>query len=361
MRRAALVLAVLLFCSPLLSAADSPFAGWDAKKVASHKKTGKNRIAGKLRRWQTARKGLVFRCSSCQGSGRVRRVRGRRVFSGPCPTCKDTGGCISKDRFLLVFWELRSPHYRSAKERLTELESHYNRARANPREAIDFLEQITKWSRKSIDVKGNYAIVTYTEKHEKIEHEEKVVWIQVDGKWWLAHDEIDAEFARHEYPEPDADATRTEKPAKKPAPAKPGAKPAADPPKADPPAKQPPDKPPTAKPPTAKPPPAKPKKPPEDPETLFRVTAPTIRHVEENAYKVFGQITNLTKERRFAYLIVTVSFFKGDRLVDTTECNVGTVILKPGRTATYSGFLYADKAPAFDRKVVRVSKYEEME
>ena len=239
---------------------------------------------------------------------------------------------------------------------LTSAEALYNRARTNPREAIDFLEQITKWSRKSLDVKGNYAIVTYTEKHEKIEHKEEVVWIQVDGKWWLAHDEIDAEFTRHEYPEPGAAATKTEKPAKKPAPAKPGAKPAADPPKGAPPVKPPP-----AKPPTAKPPPPKPKKPPEDPETLFRVTAPTIRHVEENAYKVFGQLTNLTKERRFAYLIVTVSFFEGDRLVETTECNVGTVILKPGRTATYSGFLYADKVPTFDRKVVTVSKYEELE
>jgi len=343
--RAALLLLVLLSPLPLvLGAAENPFAGWEEKKIEGHKKAAKSRIAAKLRRWQTARKALVFRCASCQGGGRVLQRRGRVRRVVDCPTCKATGACISRDKFKTVFWELRSPHYRSSKDRMRELEELFKKARADPKKAVDFLEQITKWRRKSIEVKGNHAIIVYTEKQQAVEAERKQEWIEVDKKWWLAHEEVDAGFVRHTY------TSEGETTPKRTPPPEPGSRP--KPPKKEPapPKKEPPPK-----------PEPKPKKPLEDPDKLFRATAPKITHVEENAWKVFGQITNITKERRFAYLIVTVSLYKGDRLVDTTECNVGTVILKPGGTATYSGYLYADKLPNHDRKVATVSKYEELE
>jgi len=354
MRRAALLLLLLLAPAPFLLAAESRFAGWDEKKVAGHEKAARNRIAAKLRRWQSARKGLVFQCASCQGGGRVRQRAGRRGYRiVSCPTCKGTGGCISRNKFLTVFWDLRSPHYRSSKDRMRAAEELYKKARADPKKAIDFLQQITKWRRKSIDVKGNFAVVTYTEKQEAVETAKTVEWIEVDGKWWLAHEDVDSGFARHFYPKP-GEATPAQEPT--PPTTKEPVTPRTDAPKKEPvtPRTDPAPKP-------APKPTPKTKKPPEDPEKLFRTTAPKIVHVEENAWKVFGQITNLTKDRRFAYLIVTISLYEGDTLVDTTECNVGSVILKAGATATYSGFLYADKIPDYDRKVARVSKYEEME
>ena len=104
-----------------------------------------------------------------------------------------------------------------------------------------------------------------------------------------------------------------------------------------------------------------PKKPLQDPSAFFTVGEASLRHVEEDAWKVFGRVTNKTKEKRFAYIIVEVSFFKGDEIVDTCTCNVGTVILKPGDAATYSGYLYREGKPTHDRVEAKVAKYDELD
>jgi hypothetical protein len=348
MRRLALAVLFCPFASFAFAASPAnPFNGWDEKQVATHKKTSQSRISGKLRRWQSARKGLIFKCTTCQGRGKVKIRRGRSLTVGDCATCVGTGGCVSKDKFLKVFWEFRSPKYRSSTTRMKEVEALYKKARAKPRDAIEFLEVIDKWKRKSIDVKGNFAFVTFSEKKGGAEMDRTVEWIFVDGKWWVADKEVDSGFVRYKYedremPEaPKPEPKKTTEPEKKtdetkPAPAKPDPEP-------------------------VKPPPAKPKKKLEDPDKLFRLSDPVIRHVEENAWKVVGQVSNKTEKRRFAYITVEVSLYEGDDLVDSVTCNAGTVILKPGRSASYVGHFYFDIKPKYDKVVARVASYEEMD
>jgi hypothetical protein len=353
MRRLVLAMFVLLPSTIALALSPAnPFNGWDDKKVETHKKTSQSRISGKLRRWQSARKGLIYQCSTCQGRGRVKVRRGRVLTMGNCATCVGTGGCISKDKFLKVFWEFRSPKFRSSTERMKEVEALYKKARAKPKDAIEFLEVIDKWKRKSIDVKGNFAAVTFSEKKGGAEMDRTVEWIYVDGKWWVADKEVDSGFVRYSYEDREKPGAAETAPKTEPE-KKPDARPekTADP------------KPETTRPDPepVKPPPPKPKKKLEDPDNLFRLSDPVIRHVEENAWKVIGQVTNKTEKRRFAYITVEVSLYQGEVLVDSVTCNAGTVILKPGRSGSYVGHFYFDKKPKYDKIVARIASYEEME
>ena len=83
--------------------------------------------------------------------------------------------------------------------------------------------------------------------------------------------------------------------------------------------------------------------------------------IEEDAHKVMGRIRNKTEDRRFAFITIEVSLFLGDELVETTTCNIGSVILKPGESATFSGYIYSDPMPEHDQIESRVSQFEEMD
>ncbi|MHC4473607.1 MAG: hypothetical protein ACYS99_21915 [Planctomycetota bacterium] len=323
-------------------AEESPFAGWDETRIAKHKSRAKADIAGKLSRWLSARKKLVFKCQRCHGSGKERVHSARRTRIITCRSCAGTKLCVKAEYYRRVFWDYYSPRYKNEPGRQAYLEEDFKKARKKPLG----LDVISGWKKGKIEVHGNHASVTFTEKRGKTHVERTMEWVEAGGKWWIAHEKFDKDTKRWKYPEPDA-------------------APAADP--ADPTAKAEPGKPapPGAKPepapePAPKPPP-KPKKPPEDPAKLFEIYDITVKHVEGDAHKVMGRVKNKTADRRFAYLNVEVSLFKGDDLVESASCNVGTTILKAGESATFSGYIYADPLPDYDRIEAKVSQFEGFE
>jgi hypothetical protein len=343
-----LILLILLLLAPLTLArepAPSPFDGFTQKEITAHRKKAEGKVKLIIRRWVDARDELVIKCPRCKGVGQIRQLLpGGRARAVGCPQCTGTGGYVSKKDFLRVFWEYFSSRYRTP-ERQRLLEGKYAAARANPGDAVSDLLQIDRCKRKVVEVHGNFATVRLTVKRAGVWQEETHEFIEDDnppGTWCIYHEEADVEFVRFRYPaaSPEGEA---------PAPV-----PTDDSSAAGTSLKPVPSKPP-------EPSGTRPPKPVEDPAKLFSVSQVTFRHVEENAYKVFGSVKNLTSNRRFAYIVIEVALYQGDRLVDTASCNVGTAILGPGKDATFSGFIYCDEAPDYDRLVPQIVKFEELQ
>jgi hypothetical protein len=331
-----LVLACSLALHSPVGAEGNPFAGWDEKRIAKHKSRAKADIAGKLSRWLSARKKLVFNCQRCHGSGQERLLSPRGVKIVTCRTCVGTKLCVKAEYYRRVFWDYYSPRFRNEPGQQAYVEEDFKKARKKPLE----LDAITGWRKGKIEVHGNHASSTFTEKRNRTKVERTMEWVEADGKWWIAHEKFDKDAKRWKYPEPTA----------------PAAAPPAETP--DPEAKPPAQDPPGEKPEPAPEPSDRPKPLPEDPEKLFEIGDVTIKHVVEDAYKVMGRVKNKTADRRFAYLNVEVSLFKGDELVESTTCNVGATILKAGESATFTGYLYVDPMPDYDRVEARVSRFE---
>jgi hypothetical protein len=316
----------------------NPFAGWDEERIEKHRKKSASAVKSRLGKWLKARKGMSEKCRKCRGKGKVKSGRTLQ----PCLNCRGTGVRIDRKKFERAFWEFLSPSYRGDNRRRLAMNQRYSAAKQDPETATAELQEITGGKAGDVEVKGNFAVATFQESLGRERFKRRMEWIEIDGDWWMADPVADKKFARIPYSGPVA------KPSGKSGTAKtdPGKRPEAGTGAGG--------KPDGTKATTER-------KPLEDPENIFRMGDVTVRHVEENAYKVFGQVTNKTEKRRFAYIIVEVSFFKGDKMIDTVTCNVGTVILKPGRTASFVGYLYSDAKPKYDRIEPKVAKYEEMD
>ncbi len=344
------VLVVLILASMALAQDESArsFDGWTVEQIAAHRKKSRNKVKLIVRRWADARDELVIKCPKCKGRGTLVQRYGRgRVRAVACPMCKRTGGYISRKDFLRVFWEYQSRAYKTP-ERQQELEDKYRTAQANPTQAVSDLAQIKRHKRIVIEVRGNFAMLTIEVMRGGLWQEEVHEFIEdKPGCWCIRHPDADAGFVRRAYPDPTAPGTEGAAP---PTPTK-GSTPTEGATATDG-AKRVPDRRPKPRPTIKR---------QEDPSTLFKISQVNLRHVEEDAYKVFGMVKNITTERRFAYIIVEVGIFKGDQLVDTASCNVGTAILLPGKSATFQGFIYFSGNLEHDRLVPQVVKFTGME
>ena len=295
------------------------------------------------RRWLTARKELVVPCTPCRGAGQVlRRGIGGRATRHTCPTCKGHGRTVHAKNLLLVMWEFYSPNYKGTPGRKEELEKLYDRCREDPEKARVELGEIEKWKRGDVDVIGNTAIVHYEIMVGDSWVPRQVEWIQVPpgtGDWFLLHEEADADVPRFAFgiaPKPEAGPEPGEE--------DPEAGPGADPePKPEPP----------------KPAPPKPA-PREDPATLFTISNVSVRASEPGTFKVIGFLKNLT-ERSFRYVNIRVSLWKGDKLVDTTNCTIGTKLLTGGKSLAFDAFIYRDDEPDYDRIAAEVTDWTEVD
>jgi hypothetical protein len=348
-------LILLLLLAPGAAAEDSsPFAGWSEDQVRKHRRAAGSEIAKKLRDWMKAREGFIYQCGTCRGYGYVKRVirRGRSAYvqKVPCTPCGQKGAKVDEEDLRAAVFSVRSPAWRGRDGAEEAYQALLGEARADPVGVSKRLRLIDKYDRKGIEIFGNFAETECRVRYPDEKTAEKLTWIEVDGSWWLSDETADADFRRWKYEETADDPEKPEAPAGEgpdPRPRPGGVKP---PPVREP---KPEETPPRPEP--------KPRPPLEDPAKLFTVDAPTIRKSTEGAFKVFGRVTNKTSDRRFAYVIVTVSVFRGTTLVDTAECNVGTAILKPGESATYSGWLYVEELPEHDRVETKVTKYEQLE
>ena len=68
----------------------------------------------RVREWGDAWKQLIIRCSTCEGRGSTRVVMGGRMLTRPCSYCDQTGRKVSDTAARKVFYDLRTPEWRSS-------------------------------------------------------------------------------------------------------------------------------------------------------------------------------------------------------------------------------------------------------
>jgi hypothetical protein len=340
MFRWTVTIVAIAMLAPSTRAGDAdPFADWTPEQIEKHKVVAAQKIGREMRRDLTAWKGLYFACSSCDGRGNRGGVR--------CLTCGGTGVGISEKKLRILAFDLFPAKFRTA-----EKTHHFDWFLQNPDETLKVFPIIDAWRRKDIEVLGNYASAVCEVKQNRVWTTLEFSWIQVYDEWRIRDKEADKDFRsiRYDGTSPDPAVAAPPPSEQPPAPAPqptPGGQPAPeDKPSPPPPAQAEPH-----------PPPPKPK---EDPATLFEVKNVSIRPSEEGTFKVIGTISNKT-ERRFRYVTVRVTLWKGDKMVDTCEATIGKELLEAHGSAAFDSFLYRDDAPVYDRIETKVVDYTEVQ
>jgi hypothetical protein len=321
---------VLLLGAPAL--AGSPFEGWTKEQVLKHREKAEVKLTQMLTPWCAARPKVVVTCSMCDGRGEIVEVVQLpqnnwqpREFRYPCDKCHTHGMVLNEDAFKKVGWYCFSPDCRKVAEFSSDFHGTLAAAKQDAAGALPYFATLSRSRRKSLDVYGNYAVATIEEERDSGVRTGRLELIQIDSVWWSAHPVHDKGFERFKYPEfaperepADVDAAESEPPTEK------------------------------------LPPPQAP--PPIDAASALEAGDVSLKHVEDTAYRVTGQVRNTTADRRIALVEVTVSLFKGSRLAGECECSVGPQVVGPGESATFSGYLYSGAPPDFDRIETKVTR-----
>lgn len=85
--------------------------------------------------WFTARKGLVLRCPTCDGSGSTSYLAGGRAVRRPCGSCGGDGKKLSTVQGRKVFYDLRTPQWRLRETAQQEADAEYRAQAAKLRVA----------------------------------------------------------------------------------------------------------------------------------------------------------------------------------------------------------------------------------
>jgi hypothetical protein len=307
------VLTLLLAAAAL---ADNPFEGWPEEQVEGHQTAARKAIGRLLRNWFPSRLQVVVPCSYCKGTGEVYALRTSQKRSwkevAKCEHCRGTGTYVSEDCYRKLFWDCHSPAVRGDEKREAAMKKAYEAAASDPAKELPHLSALTRSRRKGIEVFGNYGIVTYLDEVDDEKREESLLVIEVDGEWWVAHEEADQDFVRYTYPgvEPPEEAVEEERN-------------------------------------------------PDDPTGLFEIDRIRLEEAAEGTYKVTGRIRNVTRDRRFSWIIVTVDLMNGNAVEATARCNAGGDVVGPGESTTFTGYVYADHKPRFSKAEGRVTSFEE--
>lgn len=153
----------------------------------------KAKLRPRASEWWRTRKRLVFVCPQCKGQGKV-RYRRRRVVD--CPKCDGNRKVVDAKRYRKLFYDMRSPAFRSREGIQDRLTREYESARTGS----PWPEEITKYHIDEVELVGERHGLVYVERNrEDVAKPQRWVWAEDEkGRchWCLWDEAADGPWAR---------------------------------------------------------------------------------------------------------------------------------------------------------------------
>ncbi len=143
-------------------------------------------------RWITSRKAFPSKCPLCKGSGFRLKKRGRRILRVKCHQCEGKGKWISRKHYRAVYFDMRTPKFRSIPDIQDQLTTQYNQVRRGS----PWPQQFSRYRFRSWElVDATHGIVWVLFDAARVPQATRWIWAQREGSkksaWFLWSARVD--------------------------------------------------------------------------------------------------------------------------------------------------------------------------